>query len=308
MAIMATIERNTKSVTVAIPTYGRDRVLIETVYHLLALRSPPDELVIIDQTPAHDAETISALAALEATGTIQWIRLDRPSITHAMNVGLVASKGDVVLFVDDDIIPQGELVEAHRVAHASDRPPEERRLVAGRVLQPWHVNGERPWDRLASDAPGIVEEFIGCNFSVDRGWAIGIGGFDERFVRVAYRYEAEFGERAKRQGTHIRFVPDACIHHLRSERGGTRSFGDHLRSASPAHSVGLYYFLLRTRPRNWWRDLAIRPFRSVATRFHLRNPWWIPLVFVAQLGGIAWALVLLARGPVLIGGASGGKA
>lgn len=289
-------------VSIVIPTYGRDGVLIDSIRHLLALASPADEIVIVDQTPRHDEATEQALAGLSARGLIRWIRLAEPSITGAMNTGLIEARGDVVIFLDDDIVPIGELVEAHRMAHATTGFPEaERRLIAGRVLQPWHVDGSRAWDRLASDQAGNVDEFIGCNFSVDRAWAIGIGGFDERFVRVAYRYEAEFGERAKRQGIRIRFVPEACIHHLRAERGGTRSYGDHLRTASPGHAVGLYYFLLRTRPRGWWRDVLRRPFQAVATRFHLRQPWWIPPVLLAQFSGLAWALWLVAQGPALIG-------
>jgi GT2 family glycosyltransferase len=173
-------------------------------------------------------------------------------------------------------------------------------LVAGRVLQPWHVDGSRPLDGLASERPGYVEEFIGCNFSVNRSWAVALGGFDERFVRVAYRYEAEFGERAKRTGARIRFLPEACIRHLRVARGGTRSYGEHLRSMTPDHSVGQYYYLLRAGPSGWLRQFVAGPFRAVITRFHLRHPWWIPVVFIGHLSGVAWAILLWLKGPQLL--------
>jgi len=35
----------------------------------------------------------------------------------------------------------------------------------------------------------------------------------------------------------------------------------------------------------------------VATRHHLRRPWWIPLTLIAELRGMAWALALFLRGP-----------
>lgn len=288
-------------ISVSIPTLGREAILIDTLRYLLDLRHPPYEILVVDQTPVHEVATDQALAILARDGAIRWIRLPEPSITHAMNVGLLEATGEVVLFVDDDIIPQGELIEAHRVAHDDAAlPASDRTIVAGRVLQPWHVDGSRPWDQLASEASGFVDEFIGCNFSVKRDAAIRLGGFDERFVRVAYRYEAEFAIRARRAGMRILFAPDALIHHLHATKGGTRSYGDHLRTLSPAHAVGACYFLLRARPRGWLGSLVALPFRAVATRFHLRHPWWIPPVLIAQMRAVMWAVWLWAAGPKLI--------
>ena len=292
-------------ISVVFPTYGRESVMVESVRAVLALAEPPFELLLIDQTPEHEPETDATLSALVEGGLVRWIRLATPSITRAMNVGLIESRGEVVLFLDDDIIPQNGLIAAHRAAHDDvTRPERDRMLIAGRVLQPWHLDSSRPVDRMASSLPGFVEEFMGGNFSVQREAALALGGFDERFIRVAYRFEAEFAHRAHKAGWRFPFAPDATIHHLRAERGGTRSYGDHLRTASPGHAVGMYYFLLRTRPKGWWIQLGVAPFRSVMTRFHVRHPWWIAPALLAQFGGLAWAVWLFIRGPALIGGDS----
>jgi GT2 family glycosyltransferase len=128
-----------------------------------------------------------------------------------------------------------------------------------------------------------------------------LGGFDERFVRVAYNFEAEFAHRLCRAGYRIYYEPTASIHHLRAGSGGTRTFGDHLRSHWPNHAVGAYYYILRT----WsgWHSLALflaRPLRAIATRHHLSRPWWIPATLVAEISGMAWALVLAAQGPLYL--------
>jgi GT2 family glycosyltransferase len=288
-------------VSVAIPTLGRESVLIDTIRYLLQLEHPALEILVVDQTPVHEAATEVALGDFDRNGAIRWIRLPEPSITHAMNTALRSAVGDVVLFVDDDIVPRSDLVEEHRRAHDDARlAVSDRAVVAGRVLQPWHVDGSRPPDRLASDTPGFVDEFIGCNFSVRRVDAIRVGGFDENFVRVAYRYEAEFAHRVSKAGMRILFAPSALIHHLHTTKGGTRSYGDHLRAHSPAHAVGACYFLLRTRPRGWLGSFLAMPFRAVATRFHLRNPWWIPSVMAAQIAAMIWATRLWVSGPRLI--------
>lgn len=283
------------AVTVAIPTYQREQVLLDTVRFLLALDLPAAEILLLDQTPHHDPQTDRELSSLAAEGKIRWVRLAVPSIPQAMNQGLLLAANDLVLFLDDDIRPDSDLIGAHLRVHA--RSPGK--IVAGRVLQPWHAG---QWDatgtRFGFNSIGArdVEEFMGGNFSVDRQHALALGGFDENFVRVAYRFEADFALRWRRSGRSIRYADDALIHHLKAVDGGTRVFGDYLRTAMPAHSVGEYYFLLINRPSGWFRGLLRRPLRAVRTRHHLRRPWWIPVTLLGELSGFLWGLWLSLRG------------
>jgi GT2 family glycosyltransferase len=278
--------------SVVIPTYRRERVLIDTLEALLRLPDAAAEIIVVDQTPAHEPATEAALQAFVRSAAIRLLRLSQPSIPAAMNAGLVAATQSVVLFLDDDIAPEAGLAAAHVEAHRSH--PDA--IVAGRVLQPWDEGrdssrSERPF---AGTRPQWVREFMGGNFSLDRAAALALGGFDENFVRVAYRFEAEFAHRWQAAGRRIRFEPAACIHHLNATEGGTRSFGEHLTTWQPDHAVGAYYWGLRTRS---WREFFLRPLRSVATRFHFRHPWRIPPTLIAELGGMLWAAGLYLRGP-----------
>jgi hypothetical protein len=49
------------SIAVAIPTFGRDQVLIDTVGHLLRQSRPPKEILILDQSPNSQQPQLSAL-------------------------------------------------------------------------------------------------------------------------------------------------------------------------------------------------------------------------------------------------------
>ncbi|MFN9932114.1 MAG: glycosyltransferase [Cyanobacteriota bacterium] len=288
------------TLTVAIPTYGRDQVLLDTVEALLALDPPPWELLVVDQTPRHVPEVESRLEHLAAEGRLRWLRLTRPSITAAMNRALLEARGDRVLFLDDDILPDPDLLAAHGRAAAH----EPDAMVAGRVLQPWHGGRYDPADApfLFNDpAPRQVREFMGGNVAIPRLRAIELGGFDTNFVRVAYRFEAEFAHRWVSAGLPIHYEPTALIHHLRAERGGTRSYGLHLTTARPDHTVGRYYFLLCTQPLpRALVQAAAGLVRAVATRHHLRQPWWIPFTLVAEGRGMVWALNLHRKGQRLI--------
>ena len=46
---------------------------------------------------------------------------------------------------------------------------------------------------------------------------------------------------ATRAGHPIHYVPGALIHHLRAERGGTRSYGKHLTTVKPDHAVDILW-------------------------------------------------------------------
>lgn len=288
-----------QSLTVVIPTYRREAVLIDTLSQLSALSPAPAEIIVVDQTEQHEAATDAELRQLELQGTIRWLRREQPSIPAAMNAGLIAARSEVVLFLDDDIRPDADLVAAH--LHVQQSKPG---LVAGQVLQPGQVSEDlKPNEpfRFNSTKPAEIQEFMGGNFSIQRQTALALGGFDENFVGAAYRFEAELAHRYTQRHGLIHYAPNALIHHLQAPAGGTRAHGHHLRTVKPGHSVGAYYYLLRTRKPLWWQDALLRPLRSVRTRHHLRRPWWIPLTLVAELRGWLAAVRLLRQGPRLIG-------
>jgi GT2 family glycosyltransferase len=286
-----------RALTIVVPSYGRDGVLLDTLKHLFALNPPASEIIVVDQTDKHSPEASCALESWQSSAWMRWLRLNDPNIPGAMNRGLLEASHPIVLFLDDDIIPHRGLVEAH--ASALERTGAA--LVAGRIIQPWQVGRDFSDDdgfHFATTRPTWIQDFMGGNFSVRRDIMLRLGGFDERFVRVAYNFEAEFAHRLRRAGHRIYYEPTASIHHLKVSTGGTRTFGNHLRSHRPNHAVGAYYFILRT----WsgWQSVGrflARPLRAIATRHHLRQPWWIPTTLLAELSGMVWALVLAARGP-----------
>ena len=236
--------------SVVIPTYLREKVLLDTINFILRLEIVPADVIIVDQTREHSQDVLISLEKLNKEGMIRWIRLEYPSIPKAMNVGLLHAKHEIVLFLDDDIIPDVNLVTAHVNFHNNT----DADLVAGRVIQPWDPEFKLENCRVFPfhmKCKHWTDEFMGGNFSVRRSTALKIGGFDENFVKVAYRFERDFAERLISEGGKILFEPNAVIKHLKLPYGGTRSYGNHLTTIKPNHAVGEYYYLLRAnRVRN----------------------------------------------------------
>jgi len=265
-------------VTIAIPTYQRGEVLIDTVRLLLAQTPPAAEIILVDQTPDPAPAVREQLAQWQAAGQARWLRRAQPSVPAAMNHALKAARFPVVLFLDDDIIPAPGLV----AAHARNFADPDIWAVVGQILQPGQSvepfaekpTGQGIWRDLVfpfnSAERRPVHNGMAGNLSVRRDRALQAGGFDENFVGVAYRFETEFCRRLIRHGGQVMFDPQASLRHLQAPRGGTRTYGDHRRSASPAHGVGDYYLAYREAVgRERWQYLLRRLFREVRTRYHL---------------------------------------
>jgi GT2 family glycosyltransferase len=226
-----------------------------------------------------------------------------------MNEALRKATGDIVLFVDDDIVPAPGLVAAHADAYED----ENVWAVTGQVLQPGEEPDSAPHTftksglkdcldfSFRSTGRAFVRSVMAGNLSVRREKALEIGGFDENFVGAAYRFETEFCRRIWHNGGKVLYEPAASIRHLRTKEGGTRRFGNHLKSADPAHGVGDYYFALRCgRGMERIAYIISRPFREVSTRFHLYHPWWIPVKLIGEMRAIALAMKLAKSGPALL--------
>lgn len=297
-------------VTVVIPTYCREEVLLDTLSSLFRQTLPADEILVVDQTRDHEPATAEYLRKWAQDEQIRWVRREHPSTTAAMNSGLLEAKSPLVLFLDDDVIPSSGLVYEHVQAYLGS----SIWAVVGQVLQP----NEVPLDRLpTSRAAGLnadldfafnstrqtfVRNCLGGNLSVRRDKAIELGGFDENFcLTVAYRFETDFARRVWQHGGKVLFQPSASLRHLRASRGGTRSRASHLRSHLPDHSIGDYYFaLVQGKQTEALSYIARRLLRSVTTRYHLRHPWWIVPRLIGEVRGLIGAIRLVRQGRRLL--------
>jgi GT2 family glycosyltransferase len=294
--------------SIVIPTYGREGVLLDTLRSLLAMPVRAEEILIVDQTPQHEAATETQLQAWHHQGEIRWIRRDTPGIPQAMNAGLLSAQHELVLFLDDDILPVPQLVAAHKQAHADHAVA----AVVGQVIQPWqqpaHVEPPRQLTGLQVDfdfpfhstVSGPVQNVMAGNLCVRRDKALAIGGFDEQFVGSAYRFETDFARRLIAAGESIWFCGEAGIHHLRVPSGGTRQKGDHRASADPRHGVGDYYFALRHGGALANPYMRRRMLREVCTKFHACYPWYIPVKLLGEWRAWSWAQQMVQSGPKLL--------
>ncbi len=225
-------------ISVIIPTYGREEVLRETLANVLQQDYPNYEVIVVDQTQQHEPETQAYLNELAAQQKIRLFTVTWASLPGARNYAVRRAHGEIMLFLDDDVVLPAGFLAAH-AQNFVDRP--DIGAVAGRVFDRMKLadaGQDLEIDYLPPEAmdPGIAWYHInlvhtvkpqqvltarGCNMAFRREIFHKYGvWFDERFRGSAVREESDFCLRIRKTGLTIWYDPAAHLVHLGEETGG----------------------------------------------------------------------------------------
>src|SRR2546423_2016406 len=132
--------KSTVDVSVIIATYNRDETLRQTLVCLLNQDPAAREIIVVDQSQGHKEETRRFLGQLIDSKQITYIFQSEPNAQRARNRAIAEAHGEVLLFVDDDVVMDSQLVGAHWRNYEDP----EIAAVGGFYLEP----GEAPLDKL----------------------------------------------------------------------------------------------------------------------------------------------------------------
>ena len=273
------------SISVIVPTYQREDVLCNTITDLLKQDYPDFEVLVVDQTKNHQPETQTYLEETAKSGKIKLFQVDWASLPGARNYGVERSRGDIILFVDDDI----ELPEGYLKAHAQVFMDNDGvGAVAGRVFDRMKL-ADRPdltIDYLPKEAmdPGIAWYYIdlvhttkpqqvltarGCNMSFRRAVFEKHGlRFDERFRGNAVREESDFCLQLRQTGYIVWYSPEAHLIHIGEETGGCHD----ISTRSLKYQITFYHNHFLMGLKNLTPGEAIRLFIRLFDCHVLGNP------------------------------------
>jgi glycosyltransferase involved in cell wall biosynthesis len=218
-SLVPIVEREWPSISVVIPTHDRRDRLGDVLAGLAAQTFPFDKLDAVVVADGCSDDSAELARTTELPFPVSVVETDHAGVAVARNLGVENATAPVVLFLDDDTVPEPGCLAPHAAAHAAsaDRavlgycPPVLREDWLGMFLRQWwedHYRRKRePNHRFT------FFDFVTGNASLPRSLLLGAGGFDAAFTS---RHEDwELGIRLLARGVAMEHRPDAVApHHL----------------------------------------------------------------------------------------------
>lgn len=212
--------------SVAIATFRRKALLEKLIVALEHQTIAHDDYEIIVCDSGSNDGTSEMIGQMSAKfGNIRYINLAINTLSSKRNVGTDGAQAPIVIFIDDDVLPDKGFVEAHLNAHegAIDtvfcgmvRFPEELVRTSNyfRFRDSRHPGPDRP-DIRDEDMPH--QNMSVMNLSFRKAEILKVGYVSEAFTRYGGE-DHDFAYRIHKAGLRIALVRDALIFHY--EAGG----------------------------------------------------------------------------------------
>jgi glycosyltransferase involved in cell wall biosynthesis len=207
--------------SIVIPTFERPDTLFAVLDSVGRQRAAPDFEAIVIDDGSRDG-TPRELARYRPGYPFRFFSQKNSGPASARNRGVAESRGEIVLFLGDDTVPEEDLLAVHAAAHDERRP------------HPVAVLGYTTWPRERRVSPflhhineyglqfgyGLIEDpesvpfnfFYTSNISLPRHLLVSAGLFDTTFPHAAWE-DIEIAYRLMKMGMKIVYRPSAVARH-----------------------------------------------------------------------------------------------
>jgi peptidoglycan/xylan/chitin deacetylase (PgdA/CDA1 family)/GT2 family glycosyltransferase len=257
-------------ISIVIPTHRRPQTLVRVLQALAKQSVGADGFEVIVVIDGAHADTEHLLSPVSWPFAIKHVTVERArGAPAARNRGVREARGELLIFLDDDIIVPEHFVETHLHAHSQAGTV----AFGGFRLSP---SSEYPHVAEASDwswshlqrcaAPCYApkaRDLPDGNMSLRKQDVIASGGWDERITGFGGDDDWDLARRLIADGLRLVFLPEATAEHLYA-----KSWKSSLRDRRNAGRANLY---LAEKSPDYIRDLNIaiwfsRPMRRTFCR------------------------------------------
>jgi glycosyltransferase involved in cell wall biosynthesis len=275
--------RRPPRVSVQICTHNRQASLARCLASLFQVEFAPDDFEIVLVDDGSTDWTAQMVEALSPPCAFRYVRQAHAGLASARNAGIRAAAGEVVLFLDDDVIAAPSLLEGHWRAHHRRGGASVVIGVVRHIATPEIPPRIRP--RLADFSTSF---FWTCNASVRRADLLAAGLFDEAFTEYGWE-DLELGDRLRHVPLRRKRSRAALVYHVKPPWRGS----DLPRLVAQAEASGRSAVVYVRKAQSWRARLAtgLSPARVRANLCAARwEPMWWRLARRAgdgELTGVA---------------------
>lgn len=247
--------------TIIIPTYNRKKYLLDTLHFALAQKLPPLEIIVVDVSEKslqlNEQEQLPFKSLLKYVSWNEYGNISKQR-NHAINM----AKGEYILFLDDDVIFDADLLQHYSEAFATTRVD----AISGLIETEKYRFGSSPlkfkgilsdvgeYNLQPCDVVAPTKVICTASFAIKTDVLKAIGGFDED-QRGSYD-DMEIGFRLSKRGYKILHHSLPKVFHLQAKASGARD-SSHGNKWAIENQV---YFLLKHRynnKKNWFLFLML---------------------------------------------------
>jgi GT2 family glycosyltransferase len=208
--------------SVVIPTHNRPGTLRNTLAALGEQTLPADRFEVLVVDDGSDEGHRREVRTLGERFEFDLIEKDQGGLASARNRGADRARGEILHFLDDDVIPVPDSLEQHLATHAEATEPI---AVVGALPFPprveltaflWYIERSGHYDlyKHPRKYPGGQPPLppMNGNSSIPRELFFGVGKYDESFRQYGSE-DLELGYRLARAGVRFVYNPRAVGYH-----------------------------------------------------------------------------------------------
>lgn len=221
-------------ITVILCTYNRCQSLQRALNSAAVLALPESvewEILVVDNNSNDQTRKTVQDFCARYPGRFRYLFEPRPGKSHALNAGIREARGDVLAFMDDDVVVDTNWLRNLTAALHNN----EWAGAGGRILPEWTCSPPRWLSRDSPHAAGPLVAFhpapdagrlnvapIGTNMAFRKEMFEKYGNFridlGPRPGSELRNEDTEFGERLLAAGERLRYEPSALVYHPVSEK------------------------------------------------------------------------------------------
>jgi len=225
-------------ISVITPTHNRCEYLRNTIISLQEQNFPKDEyeIVVVDNNSTDDTPEVVEECDRNGKKEVVYVREQEIGLHNARHAGAKAAKGEILAYVDDDVICDSNWLSELVKPYADSKVG----CVGGKILPKWEAEPPE-WVKLYPSYLSLLDlgdevkelktpKIYGCNLSIRRALLFEVGGFnpdafgDKKLIW--YRGDGETGLLRKVLVTGRKMVhtPYAVVWHVIPENRLTISY------------------------------------------------------------------------------------